>query len=165
VKLTINVFDPKSIDAAIKAVEDYKKSLETKVKRLAERLAEIGRAEAEVGFQQAIYDGTNDVVVSVSPIENGYAVNADGKAVCFIEFGTGKFYQDTNRNYRGRIPDGVVDIGEYGSHHGMHPPWNFIDESGNVVLTYGNPANLPMFYASQEMRAFIIDTAKEVFAE
>ncbi|MBR0542824.1 MAG: hypothetical protein IIW98_00005, partial [Bacteroidaceae bacterium] len=98
-----------SINAAIKALNNYKKGLEDKVKKFAARLAEIGREGAEGRFSpgNVIYDGTNDVVVTAEEVGGGWVINADGKAVCFIEFGTGKFYQDTNRTYGGtcKAPD------------------------------------------------------------
>lgn len=166
-KLTINALDPASINAAIKALNDYKKGLEDKVKKFAAKLAEIGREGAEGRFSpgNVIYDGTNDVVVTAEEVGDGWVINADGKAVCFIEFGTGKFYQDTNRTYGGTIPEGVVDIGKYGHGGGGHPPWTFKDiVDGHSVYTWGNPGNLCLYYTSQEMRQKLTDVAKEVFA-
>lgn len=159
-----------SIDRAIKELEQYKRWLKEKEKQLLERLAEIGYWEANVRFSSAMYDGVNDVVVTMNSSGDEFTIEAQGEAVAFIEFGTGVYY-NSGDSYPGKKPDGVVGIGEFGQGKGQRRAWFYygdpgtngeVQESG-VVKTRGNPAEAPMYYATEEMRRSIQQIAREVF--
>lgn len=150
------------LEAAIREVTAFRNSLKVKADRLIERLAEIGVREASVRFTTAMYDGTNDTSVTLETISNGYAIVAEGQAVAFIEFGSG-VYHNTGEPYPNARPEGIVGIGEYGKGYGKRQAWGYRDESGEVVVTHGNPAAMPMWYASEEMRNNIAKIAQEVF--
>ena len=152
----------KSIAKAIAELKAYRKSLDAKTDKLLEKLAYIGAKEASVRFTTAIYDGVNDSSVTIEPIKGGYCIKAEGKAVAFIEFGAG-VYHNPCEPYPNPRPDGIVGIGEYGKGHGKRQAWGFKDESGELVITHGNPAAMPMWYASEEMRDAIKETFLEVF--
>ena len=153
----------KDINRAIKEVEEYKKDILRKEKLLLEKLAYIGVKEASVRFTTAMYDGVNDSSVSLEQTSNGYAIVAQGSAVAFIEFGTG-VYHNTSEPYPNPRPAGIVGIGEYGQGKGKRKAWGYRDEGGEVVITRGNPASMPLWYANEEMRRSILQIAKEVFA-
>ena len=150
------------IGGAIEQVKAYRNSIEAKKDKLLERLGEIGVREASVRFTTAMYDGINDSSVSLAANRNGYVIVAEGRAVAFIEFGAG-VYHNPGEPYPDPRPDGIVKIGEYGEGHGKRQAWGFMDDSGNLVITHGNPAAMPMWYASEEMRNNIVKIAKEVF--
>ena len=152
----------KDINRAIKEVEEYKKDILRKEKLLLEKLAYIGVKEASVRFTTAMYDGVNDSSVSLEQTSNGYAIVAQGNAVAFIEFGTG-VYHNTSEPYPNPRPEGIVGIGEYGQGKGKRKAWGYRDEGGEVVITRGNPASMPMWYATEEMRRSILQIAKEVW--
>ena len=152
----------KSIRSAIKELKAYRASLDAKTDKLLEKLAYIGVKEASVRFTTAMYDGVNDSSVTMEPVKNGYCIKAEGKAVAFIEFGAG-VYHNAGEPYPNPRPDGIVGIGEYGKGLGKRKAWGFKDESGELVITHGNPAAMPMWYASEEMRSAILTTFKEVF--
>ena len=152
----------KSIGKAIKALKSYRDSIEVKTNKLLEELAYIGVKEASVRFTTAIYDGVNDSSVTLDPIENGYCILAEGRAVAFIEFGAG-VYHNPGEPYPNPRPEGIVGIGEYGKGYGKRQAWGFRDEAGELVITRGTPAAMPMWYASEEMRNAIISKFKEVF--
>lgn len=160
IKMSLN---EKSITKAIQEIERYKKWVKEKTDMLTERLALIGAKEASVRFANAIYDGDNDVEVEVNPISNGWAIVAQGQAVAFIEFGAG-VYHNPSEPYPEPRPNGIVGIGEYGKGKGKSKTWGFYDDSGELVLTHGNPAAMPMWYASEEMRRELLKIAREVFA-
>ena len=151
-----------SIDEAIKQLKAYRDSLDAKKDKLLEMLSEIGVREASVRFTTAMYDGVNDTDVTLKDIANGYAIVAKGHAVFFIEFGAG-VYHNPGEPYPDPRPSGIVGIGEYGKGHGKRQAWGYKDESGELVITHGNPAAMPMWYASEEMRSKIAKIAKEVF--
>jgi hypothetical protein len=151
-----------SIDDAIKQLKAYRNSLDTRKDKLLKMLGEIGVREASVRFTTAMYDGTNDSSVSLETNKNGYVIVASGHAVAFIEFGAG-VYHNSGEPYPDSRPDGIVGIGEYGKGRGKRQAWGYKDESGELVITHGNPAAMPMWYASEEMRNKILKIAKEVF--
>lgn len=153
-----------SIQSAIKELKSYRDSIDSKMNKLLERLANIGVKEASVRFTTAIYDGVNDSSVTLETILDGYCIKAEGRAVAFIEFGAG-VYHNPGEPYPNPRPNGIVGIGEYGKGYGKRQAWGFRDESGELVITHGNPAAMPMWYASEEMRNAILKTFKEVFGE
>ena len=151
-----------SIQNAIAELKAYRDTLEAKKDKLLGELAKIGVREASVRFTTAIYDGVNDSSVTLEPISGGYCIKAEGKAVCFIEFGAG-VYHNPGEPYPDPRPDGIVGIGQYGKGYGKRQAWGFKDETGELVITHGNPAAMPMWYAREEMRNNILKIAKEVF--
>ncbi len=152
----------KSIDKVIKELKAYRDSLESKKQQLLDELADIGVREASVRFATAMYDGDNDTEVMLEPIENGYRIKATGGAVFFIEFGAG-VYHNPSEPYPNPRPKDIVGIGEYGKGYGKRQAWGFKDDSGELVITHGNPAAMPMWYASEEMRNSILKIARRVF--
>jgi len=152
-----------SIKAAIKELNRYKKWVDEKTKLLIEKMAIIGAHEASVRFASAMYDGDNDVAVEAGPTENGWVITASGEAVCFIEFGAG-VYHNPGEPYPNPRPEGVVGIGEYGKGYGKRQAWGYYD-NGELVITRGSPASMPMWYATQEMEREVLRIAREVFAK
>ena len=154
--------DAAGIKRAIEDIKRYKQEFLTKEKRLVEGLAEIGLKEASVRFTTAMYDGTNDVSVQLDATNNGYVIVAEGKAVAFIEFGAG-VYHNTNEPYPNPRPNGVVGIGEYGKGYGKRKAWGYKNENDDLVITRGNPAAMPMWYASEEIKNSVLRVVREVF--
>lgn len=151
-----------SIGRAIRELQSYRDSLEDKKNRLLEELAYIGVKEASVRFTSAMYDGINDSSVTLKPIENGYSIVAGGRAVAFIEFGAG-VYHNPVEPYPNPRPEGIVGIGEYGKGFGKRQAWGFRNEAGELIITHGTPAAMPLWYASEEMRNAIKAKFVEVF--
>ena len=87
IKVTLS---EKSIDNAINELKNYKTWLKECTEKFIQALGEEGVQVATAKFQTAVYDGTNDVSVSVESRDtNKVAVVAVGSSVLFIEFGTG----------------------------------------------------------------------------
>ena len=161
-KLIQCTLDQQDIKRAIKELKAYKQEFLKKEKRLIEGLAEIGLKEASVRFTTAMYDGTNDVSVKLDETNNGYVIIAEGQAAAFIEFGAG-VYHNTGEPYPNPRPQGIVGIGEYGKGYGKRKAWGYKDENDELVITRGNPAAMPMWYASEEMKNSVLKVVKEVF--
>lgn len=146
--------------------------IERRSRELCRRLTDVGLPIASVLFSMAYYDGINDSNVSAEPTDTGWRIIASGQAVCFIEFGAGIYFNGEayNGKYAGDRPPGIAGIGQYGSGHGADKTadgkpkgWHYRD-GGEYKFTYGNPAVMPMYYASEEMRSQVISIAREVFA-
>ena len=163
-------FNGNDIAQAVKDIEQYKRELNTRIQRFVEGLATIGVQEASIRFTTAIYDGVNDVTVSLSGKGNEYIIAAKGNAVAFIEFGTGVSHNSAEP-YPYPRPGGIVGIGEYGKGKGKRKAWYYMGDPGSngelqpngVVKTRGNPAAMPMWYATEEMKNSIVTLAREVF--
>lgn len=171
---TINV--PLSIpayDSLIRKIEDLGNWQSDRAIVFADRLAQEGMEIASVKFSQAVYDGTNDVSVTVEPRGNNVrAVVATGGATLFIEFGTGVTYPD-NHPEAGELG---MKRGEYGQGHGKQHSWGYYGDPGTngvlkekknggfVVITHGNPANMPMYETVKELQNRLTEIAKEVFS-
>lgn len=171
---TINV--PLSIpayDSLIRKIEDLGNWQSDRAIVFADRLAQEGMEIASVKFSQAVYDGTNDVSVTVEPRGNNVrAVVATGGATLFIEFGTGVTYPDDHPE----AEELGMKRGEYGQGHGKQQSWGYYGEPGTngvlkekknggfVVITHGNPANMPMYETVKELQDRLTEIAKEVFS-
>ena len=150
------------IETAIAELKAFRDSIDQKKDKLLKELANIGVREASVRFTTAMYDGVNDSNVSLESTLGGYAIVAKGHAVAFIEFGAG-VYHNPGEPYPDPRPAGIVGIGQYGMGRGKRQAWGFLDDTGNLVITHGNPAAMPMWYAREEMRNKIQKIVKEVF--
>lgn len=171
---TINV--PLSIpvyDSLIRKIEDLGNWQSDRAIVFADRLAQEGMEIASVKFSQAVYDGTNDVSVTVEPRGNNVrAVVATGGATLFIEFGTGVTYPDDHPE----AEELGTKRGEYGQGHGKQHSWGYYGDPGTngvlkekknggfVVITHGNPANMPMYETVKELQDRLTEIAKEVFS-
>lgn len=171
---TINV--PLSIpayDSLIRKIEDLGNWQFDRAIVFADRLAQEGMEIASIKFSQAVYDGTNDVSVTVEPRGNNVrAVVATGGATLFIEFGTGVTYPDDHPE-AGELG---MKRGEYGQGHGKQHSWGYYGDPGTngvlkekknggfVVITHGNPANMPMYETVKELQDRLTEIAKEVFS-
>ena len=151
-----------SINNAIKELRAFRDSIDAKKYQLLEELTKIGLKEASIRFTTAMYDGVNDTSVRAELTHFGYRIVAEGKAVAFIEFGAG-VYHNPGEPYPDPRPEGIVGIGEYGKGYGQRQAWGFKNEDDELVITHGNPAAMPMWYASEEMRNSIEKIARRVF--
>jgi len=170
ISMTLN---PDSIEAAIQQLETYVGSFQAKVAELRRRLGAAGYLIAEQGFEDAVYDGRNDVSVEMMDDQDVLVIRASGYTVLFIEFGTGVTFQTYHPK---RNEMGIGDVGTYG--HGLgklNGGWRYKGEKGTngkddpdhdgYVHTYGNPANMPMYNASRQMRSEVLQIAREVFKD
>lgn len=169
VKVTLS---SSGIDTMLREVEIYKVWLEQRTGVFLDRLAAEGVEIASAKFTKAVYDGANDVSVSLEPRSSTTrAVVAVGSSVLFIEFGTGVTYPDDHPE-AGELN---MKRGEYGSGHGKQSSWGYYGDPGTngilkekangktVVITHGNPANMPMYETVKELEQRLTEIAKEVF--
>ncbi len=154
--------DSVTLSDTIRRLEEYQNSIPTKVRMIAQRLAELGAEKVFVGFRAATYDGSGDFSVDVKEIANGYRIEANGQAIAFMEFGAGVRFGE---GYPGTKPAGISPIGAYGKGRGSREKgWYFTNLSGASQHTYGNPPNAVMYKTAQELREKVLMVAREVFA-
>lgn len=152
---------PQSCDKAVKELARYEVKRNRKIDELLARLAEIGLNEAQIRFQMGSGNGNDNYSVTLEPIENGYKIVASGQDIYFIEFGTG--------DAAGSHPMGErVSVGTYpGSWSESHAKqysqrgfWKF-----NGITYHETPAEMPMYWAVEEMRQNIHRIMEEVFGK
>ena len=163
----------RGIDTLLREIESYTVWLKERSRVLLDRLAQAGVEVASARFAKAAYDGTNDASVSLETRSEGVrAVVAVGASVLFIEFGTGVTYPDNHP----QAAELGMKRGEYGQGHGKQSSWGYYGDPGTngvvktkkdgstVVITHGNPANMPMYETVKELEAMLPDLVKEVFS-
>ena len=163
----------RGIDTLLREIESYTVWLKERSQVLLDRLAQAGFEVASARFAKAAYDGTNDASVSLETRSEGVrAVVAVGASVLFIEFGTGVTYPDNHP----QAAELGMKRGEYGQGHGKQSSWGYYGYPGTngvvkmkkdgstVVITHGNPANMPMYETVKELEAMLPDLVKEVFS-
>lgn len=170
VKVTLS---QRGIDTLLREIESYTVWLKERSQVLLDRLAQAGFEVASARFAKAAYDGTNDASVSMETRGDGVrAVVAVGASVLFIEFGTGVTYPDNHP----QAAELGMKRGEYGKGHGKQSFWDYYGDPGTngvvkmkkdgstVVITHGNPANMPMYETVKELETILPDLVKEVFS-
>lgn len=163
----------RGIDTLLREIESYTVWLKERSQVLLDRLAQAGFEVASARFAKAAYDGTNDASVSMETRSEGVrAVVAVGASVLFIEFGTGITYPDNHP----QAAELGMKRGEYGQGHGKQSSWGYYGDPGTngvvkmkkdgstVVITHGNPANMPMYETVKELEAMLPELVKEVFS-
>ena len=163
----------RGIDRLLREIESYTVWLKERSQVLLDRLAQAGFEVASARFAKAAYDGTNDASVSMETRSEGVrAVVAVGASVLFIEFGTGVTYPDNHP----QAAELGMKRGEYGQGHGKQSSWGYYGDPGTngvvkmkkdgstVVITHGNPANMPMYETVKELEAMLPELVKEVFS-
>lgn len=161
-KIVIDPFDKRSINGAIKQLNEYKKEFEAKEKEFIKRIAELGVSVTSTGFALADYDGVNDVQVTMTQSGASAVVTAFGETVGFIEFGTGVRNPEWDNSGIDYTPP---KHGTYGKGRGKNPHgWYFKQHDGaGAVHTYGNPPAEAMRTARDTMVERVIQIAREVW--
>ena len=161
-----------SCNKALKELEEYRKKLKSALDEICKRVAEFGLTRAEMYFEQAPYDGIKDFHLEVKKISGGYSLIANGKTVLFLEFGAGVHYP----NDHPKAGEMGIEHGTYGRGLGKNDYWFYTGQPGtaggelayghkNTTITHGNPASMPMYKSSKEMREEIKRIAEEVFSK
>lgn len=166
-KITIKL-DKRSINSAIRKLENYQETLENKKKLFLEELARVGIDVANVEYANANTKHQPDVpIVENNPIwvsDNELVVRASGQSILFIEFGSGIHYNGAVGS--SPHPKGVefgYTIGSYGKGNGAKDYWHYKNSLGNWRTTHGTKSTPAMYDASKEMRKQITKIAKKVF--
>lgn len=157
----------------------YKTSLSDKCDRLVKELAELGIPTIEENVAKASFTYDSQGIQSGSDTEHKTYVKVDsligmskatlvleGKEILFIEFGAGVHYNGavgTSKHPKGK-ENGFL-IGTYGYGHGSQQVWGYYADSGELVLTHGTEATMPMFKASEVIRQKVVEKAREIFDE
>lgn len=174
--ININLFDSKSIQNAIKTVEQCRDNLPEKCREICRRLSEIGEKTALVAINESPQGKAVTLRVDISPskmgcqamiIGTGKTVTDDkGRAynlLLGIEFGSGITYNPTENPLAsdfgmgvGTFPDQVHAFDRGG--------WMYLGQDGEWHHSYGVKATMPFYKAMNSIRQNLDKVVKEVFA-
>lgn len=160
----------KDIDKAIKELEKYKRDFLKKVDTYRERLAKEIAVNASLNFGSAVMEDKirggprkPNVKVRVDKRGNIAVVVADGEDAVWCEFGAGVYHNGSvGSSPHPKGSELGFTIGSYGEGHGKQSAWGYY-EGGDLVITRGTPASMPMYNAAQEVMRKAIEIAREVF--
>lgn len=169
----------KSIQNAIKELQKIKQELRKKTDQLVKELTEVGIPVIENNMQKANYTYDSKGVRSGSDTEHytHVKINAfdtksianlivEGKEVLFIEFGAGVYYNGSaGASPHPKGQEFGFLIGSYGAGHGQQKVWGYYDETGELVMTHGVEATMPLFKAEQKIIDEYVSVAKRVFSK
>lgn len=154
----------------MKELADYKQEILHKTELLREKVAERLADEAKNGFSGAVVDdltrgGQRFAQVDVSVDNRGSVtvVVASGEDAVWVEFGAGVYHNGSPGS--SPHPHGAelgMTIGGFGEGNGKKEVWGFY-EDGELKLTRGTPARMPMALAVTTVCNDIQAIAKEVF--
>ena len=177
-KLKVSLFKKGDIDRAIKEIEKYQKSLVDKSERFCRRLAEIGVMVAKATLTTGQGDSSRDAAFDISFTADGEIVECtlsvtgetrvteDGRVFNTIfawEFGSGIYYNNGNINpHAHELGMGVGTFPNQKFAFSDH--WWYRDDNGNLRMSQGTQATMPMYRASLEMMQNIETIAREVYS-
>ena len=168
IKFSLN---PTDIETAIRELESYKIEFQKKVDTYRQRVAKEMAAIASLNFGSAVMDdrirgGPRKPNVTVKVDERGSisVVVADGEDAVWCEFGAGVYHNGAVGSSPNPYGKGLgFTIGTYGYGFGSRKAWGYYDEGGELVITRGTPASMPMYNAVQEVTKRAIEISREVF--
>lgn len=173
--ININLFDGKSIESAIKTIEQYRNDLPRKCQEICRRLSEIGEQTALVAISESPQGKAVTLRVDINPSKMGCQamIVGTGKTVTDekgrnfnllfgIEFGSGIRYNPTENPL---ASDFGMGVGTFpGQKHALDPGgWMYLDKDGNWKHSYGIKATMPFYKAMLEIRKNVDKVVKEVF--
>lgn len=170
----------------VKGIENLKKQLmqyrdvelPNKIREVVRRLCEIGIPVIERNMEEASYTYDEKNIQSGSDTQHRTYFNINsfgdtavgklvlqGKEVLFIEFGAGTYYNTAVGNSPHPLGEkyGYL-IGTYGMGNGAKQVWGYYSDSGELVLTRGTKATMPMYKADMEIISNVERIVREVFS-
>lgn len=171
-----------SLNALIKALEDYKKEFYEREQAFLERLALVCQTSLQQSYDEAVAmaNASREAAIrrcdrpqwEVRHITASYEADGDhafvikavGQDVCFVEFGTGMFAGNPPNEYASEVPISIRPGSWSDTHEHTWEYWNKRGYPQNEYPYNIVPANaFPK--AFNDMRNAVHSLAREVFGE
>ena len=170
--IKVNILDPKSVEKAIKQLNDYKKEVETKTTELAQRLTTLGAdiVRMKIVGMGAYYSGEllSGVSGYFSPTLNAGFIRVTSDHVAFVEFGTGIVGQSNphkNGEYLSLASWGYATGSKIFTTKDGRVGWVYPTDDGGFRFTEGMPSRPFMYETALELERQYEQIAREVFAK
>lgn len=158
-------------------LKQYADRLSNKCEEVVKRLAKVGLEVIEQEIEKASFTYDEKGIESGSDTEHhsevkitslkDYAradIAVSGREILFIEFGAGVYYNGAvGQSPHPKGEEFGFLIGSYGEGHGAQKVWGYYADSGELVLTHGTRATMPMYKAYLRMYEEAPKIVKEVF--
>lgn len=168
--MRINIeLSQKSIQSAIKQIENCRDKLIRKNREFVKRLGEVGIPviDSNIAVAAGDSDKTHDAYIKINSFGD-YAqatLIVSGKDLLFIEFGAGVHYNGAVGSSPHPLGSSKgYTIGSYGKGNGSKDAWYYYADTGEIVKSQGTQATMPVYKAGVEMRQQMLKIAKEVFS-
>ena len=168
--MIINItLDEKSLEDAIRKVEDYSKDLKTKTSQLVDDVANQVKEYAAFELSQHVWTGETLASLRKEINKGGFTAHIlVGGAAVWLEFGTGVVANPVGvGGYAHPMAAelGMYGIGEFGHGHGADPNgWWYYDETGRKRHTFGIPATMFMYHSAWNARRDIPYLARRIWS-
>lgn len=166
-KISISLSE-KSIQNAIKELNQYKNDLKRKNDEFVKRLAELGIPIINQNIASAAGDSdkSHNTYIKINSFGDYSQATlvCEGHDLLFIEFGAGVFYNGSVGS--SPHPKGAelgYTIGSYGKGQGKNDFWFYYADSGESVMSHGTESTMPVYKASIDIMQNIRRIAREVF--
>ena len=173
--IKVDLFDSKSIQNAIKTIEQYRDDLPKKCQDICRRLCEIGQQTALVAIQESPQGKAVTIRMDIDPSKTGCKAMliGTGKTVTDdrgrtynlllgIEFGSGIRYNPAENPMASEFGMGVGTFPD--QTHALDPNgWMYLDKDGNWKHSYGVKATMPFYNAMTDIQRNVSDAVKDVF--
>lgn len=173
--IAVNLFDSKSIQNAIKQIEQYRDDLPRKCQEICRRLSEEGVRVADAAINSVPIGKTITLTTDIDPSKMGCQAimkmtgretrTEDGRifyTALAIEFSAGVRYANTASARASNFGMGTGTFPD-AKHSWQMEGWYYLGDDGNWHHSFGVRASHPLYSASMEMRQKIDSIVKEVF--
>lgn len=173
--IAVNLFDSKSIQNAIKQIEQYRNDLPRKCQEICRRLSEEGVRVADVAINSVPIGKTITLTTDINPSKMGCQAimkmtgretrTEDGRifyTALAIEFSAGVRYANTASP---KAKDFGMGTGTFpnAKHSWQMEGWYYLGDDGNWHHSYGVQASHPLYSASVAMRQKLENVVNDVF--
>lgn len=169
------------LNKVLKDLEDAPRRIKSINDKAGKEIAIRAQTVAQYNYDNAAYDGINDVEVSIKKTgDDLWTVVAEGESAPYIEYGTGRDFRGTGlgkvpARYQGPAPTQAQN----GVYKGNQKRWGFYEfpgtqytaggfqmykKTGQIVgITFGNPPNDCMYHAKQTAAKEALDVIKDKY--
>lgn len=168
----IDPLSEKSLDKAIRELQQYRLWVFTKRRELQQKLSDELEKQLNERFNSAWYDDLTEggtrapiFVVKISQGNLKSVAMVVGEEAVFVEFGAGVYHNGSAGSYPHPMAEeaGAAAIGTLGKGKGSRKVWGFYDEKGQLRLTRGTAAQMPALQAAMWLKDNVERIAKTVF--
>lgn len=173
--IKIDLFDSKSLQSAIKQIQQYRDDLPRKCDLFVRRLTESGMRVAETAIAESPQGKTITLTTDIRPEKAGCkailmatgktVTSSDGRSFSLllaVEFGAGIKYNATANPKASEFGMGVGTFPD--QTHAFDPNgWYYLGDDGEWHHSYGVKATMPFYKAMLEIRKNVDKAVKEVF--
>ena len=173
--IAVNLFDSKSIQSAIKQIEQYRDDLPRKCQEICRRLSEEGVRVADAAINSVPIGKTITLTTDINPSKMGCQAimkmtgretrTEDGRifyTALAIEFSAGVRYASTASPHASDFGMGTGTFPD-SKHSWQMDGWYYLGDDGKWHHSFGVQASHPLYSAGMEMRQKIDSIVKEVF--